>query len=474
MKKVYKLTLRSFIGPFIATFFICLFLILMQFLWKHIDDMIGKGIEPFVILKLLFYASASFIPLALPLAVLLSSMMTLGGLAENQELMAFKSAGISLMRVMVPLILIIATLSVGAFFFSNLVIPKANLKFGSLLWDVREQKPALDLQEGIFYNQIDGYSIRVEQKEKGGAIRDVLIYDHTQGNTSNVVLRADSGKMFTTPGEEYLILNLFSGERYEALSSDQSNGSNFPHTRLQFDDYSLRFSLSGFNLDRTKEALFKHHFQMLSVEKLSRFTDSLKKELTGRQRRMEEYLDPYFRQFRDSAFFKGPALPVPPDTASLAARLDTANPRQTLDRAKGMAESVQGVLSVHSGRVASLKEHIAEYNLAWYKKFKLSMVILALFFIGAPLGAIIRKGGLGLPAIASIVLFLIYHVLSMTGRKMAEDYVMNLQVGVWLPLIVLAPIGIAITYMANRDVNIFNKENYRWLLKLIPGMGRAN
>lgn len=444
----------------------------MQFLWKHVDDMIGKGIEAFVIMKLLFYASASFIPLALPLAVLLSSMMTFGGLAENQELMAFKSSGISLLRVMMPLIFLMMFLAVGAFFFSNTVIPKANLKFGSLLWDVQEQKPALDLQEGIFYNQIEGYSIRVAKKAPNGIIKDVLIYDHTRGQSNNVVIRADSGRMFTTPEEDYLILNLFNGERYEELTDKQENGKHFPHTRMKFNDYSIRFSLSGFNLDRTKEALFKHHYQMLGFKELNHFTDSLKTELKERQKRMKDYLKPYFRQFRDSAFFTGESRDMSYSThPDSLATLDTPDASRILDLAHGMAESVNGVLNVHSGRMANLKEHIAEYTIAWHKKITLAFTVLILFFIGAPLGAIIRKGGLGLPAIASIVLFLIYHVVSITGRKMAEDYVMITWVGVWLPVMVLFPIGLVITFLANRDVNIFSKDTYKWLREPLRKLG---
>lgn len=441
----------------------------MQFLWKHVDEMIGKGLEAFVIIKLLFYASASFIPLALPLAVLLSSMMTFGGLAENQELMAFKSAGISLMRVMTPLILLMSGLAVGAFFFSNEVIPKANLKFGSLLWDVQEQKPTLELQEGIFYNQLEGFSIRVAEKQPKGVIKDVLIYDHTQGETSNVVIRADSGRMYTTKNEEFLILNLYSGTRYEELSSNEDGGNNFPHSRLAFKDYSLRFSLSSFQLDRTNQALFKHHFQMLGVRELANFTDSLHEEREERQARMKEYLKPYFSEFRDSNFFDSMPAQVPEisDTGYLVKSLDSVTPVQTLERAHGLAESVNGVLSVHSKRMANMKEHIAEYTIAWHKKLTLSFTVLILFFVGAPLGAIIRKGGLGLPAIASIVLFLIYHVLFITGQKMAEDYVIVTWVGVWLPVMVLLPVGLWITYLANRDVNIFSKDAYKGISRTI-------
>lgn len=470
MKKVYTLTFRSFIGPFIATFFICLFLIVMQFLWKHVDDMVGKGLEAFVIIKLLFYASASFIPLALPLAVLLSSMMTFGSLAENQELMAFKSAGISLIRVMTPLILLMSGLAVGAFFFSNEIIPKANLKFGSLLWDVQEQKPTLELQEGIFYNQLKGFSIRVAEKEPKGVVKDVLIYDHTQGETSNVVIRADSGRMYTTKDEKYLILNLYSGMRYEELSSNKKGGKHFPHSRLSFKEYSLRFSLSSFKLDRTNQALFKHHFQMLGVRELAKFTDSLREEeLKERKARMKEYLKPYFSEFRDSNFFDSPSGNVPPipDTGSLVKRLNASTPVQTLERAHGLAESVNGVLSVHSKRMANLKEQIAEYSIAWHKKITLSFTVLILFFVGAPLGAIIRKGGLGMPALVSIVLFLIYHVLFITGQKMAENYVLVIWVGVWLPVMVLLPVGLWFTYLANNDINVFSKDAYTWLSRPI-------
>ena len=441
----------------------------MQFLWKHVDEMIGKGLEAFVILKLLFYASASFIPLALPLAVLLSSMMTFGGLAENQELMAFKSAGISLIRVMTPLIILISGLAVGAFFFSNEVIPKANLKFGSLLWDVQEQKPALELQEGIFYNQLEGFSIRVAEKKPRGRLKDVLIYDHTQGESTNVVIRADSGRMYTTKSEEYLILNLYNGVRYEELSANQSGGKHFPHSRLSFKDYSLRFSLASFDMDRTNEALFRHHFEMMGVRKLADKIDSFYKERGERQGRMKEYLKPYFAQLRDSNFFDSPAHHIrpPADTGPLAVQLDTATPVKTLTRAHSLAESVKGVLGVHSGRMANLKEHIAEFTIAWHKKFTLTATIVILFFIGAPLGAIIRKGGLGLPAVASIVLFLIYHVLFITGQKMAEDYVIVTWVGVWLPVMILFPVGLWITYLANRDVNIFSKDTYKWLYRPI-------
>lgn len=468
MKKVYTLTFRSFIGPFIATFFICLFLIVMQFLWKHVDEMIGKGLDPFVIMKLMFFASASFIPLALPLAVLLSSMMTFGGLAENQELMAFKSAGISLLRIMTPLILAMSGLAVGAFFFSNEVIPKANLKFGSLLWDVQEQKPTLELQEGIFYNQLEGFSIRVAEKAPKGRIKDVLIYDHSQGNTGNVVIRADSGRMYTTEAQDYLILNLYDGVRYEELSSGNSKGKNFPHSQLAFNDYSLRFSLASFDMKRTNEALFRHHFQMLGVNELDHFVDSLHRDKKKRQDRMSEYLKPYFYQLRDSAFFNKSGiaeLPGSDDTAELAARFDTVNPVQTLSRARSLAESIQGVLSIHAGRMANQKEHIAEYTIAWHKKFVLAGTIIILFFIGAPLGAIIRKGGLGLPAVASIVLFLIYHVLFISGQKVAEDYKIVTWVGVWLPVMVLFPVGLWVTYLANKDINIFSKDTYQWLTR---------
>lgn len=465
MNKLYKLTLKSFVGPFIATFFVCLFLILMQFLWKYVDDMVGKGLDWFIIAKLMFFASASFIPLALPLALLLSSMMTFGNMAESQELMAFKSAGISLVKVMKPLIILVTFIAIGAFFFSNIVIPKANLKFGALLWDVRQQKPALDIQEGVFYDKIKGFVIRIKEKNsEKGTLEDVLIYDHTGNNTNNVVMRAESGRMYTTEEENYLIMELYNGQRFEEIQASKKN-RNFPHSRMKFEEYTMRFDISGFKMDRTKEALFKHHYQMLNINQLSFYLDTFKRELRQNRKKMNDYLRPYFHYLRDSGFFKKPYPDTAMDAKPFIANFPEDDQKAILKRAKKLARSTKGVLDVHKLSVSAKKEKVAEYGMAWHKKFTLSFASIILFFIGAPLGAIIRRGGLGMPALISIVLFLVYHVLSITGEKLAEAYRIDPWLGVWLPVIVLLPVGIIFIILANTDSNLLARNTYLRLFK---------
>ena len=278
MKKIFNLTILTFVGPFIATFFVVLFVILIQFLWTYVDDMVGKGLEWYVILKLLFFASASFVPTALPLAVLLSSIMAFGNLAESYELVALKSAGISLARIMVPLITLITLIAVGDFFFSNNLIPVANLKFQSLLWDVRQQRPALDIKEGVFYNGIDNYSIHIDKKDKKSQkIEGVTIYDHTNLHGDDVVLMAKSGEMSISKDQRWLALKLFDGTRYEEMRDDK-DGSHItdPASRLSFKTYEIKFDLMEFKLKRTDENLFKENSVMLNLNQLQYYIDSLK------------------------------------------------------------------------------------------------------------------------------------------------------------------------------------------------------
>lgn len=460
--KLWKLTLKAYIGPFIATFFICVFVLLMQFLWKYVDEMVGKGLEWYIIAELLFYASASMIPLALPLAVLLSSMMTMGSIAENQELMAFKSAGVSLLRIMRPLIIIISLLSIAAFFFSNTVIPKANLKFGSLLWDVRQSKPALDIKEGIFYDQIEGYSIQVGTKRDNNHIEDVLIYDHTDRKTSQVVIRAERGKMFTTQNEKWLIFELYNGQKYEEMEAKRKPNRNFPHSRMKFDEYTMRFDLSGFQLDRTEESLFKHHYQMLNINQLEGFIDSFNTELKEKQDKMGQYLRNHFHYLQDSAFFEGSMVQDTSITSknNLINAFKPENQQTILRKAEKKARATRDILSIHESQVDNYKGDINDYSIAWHKKFTLSFACLILFFIGAPMGAIIRKGGLGMPTVVSVLMFLVFHVTSIVGEKLVESYFLPPWAGVWLPVMILFPTGIFITIFANSDSMVLTKETY--------------
>lgn len=433
----------------------------MQFLWKWVDELVGKGLDWYVILELLFYASASLVPLALPLAVLLSSLMTFGNLAENYELMAFKSAGVSLLKVMRPLILFIVLVSIGAFYFSNTVLPEAKLQFYSLLWDVRKQKPTLDIQEGIFYNKLEKYSIRIgEKNEDSSIIKDILIYDHSGKNDDHVVIKAKKGRMVTTPGEQWLILELEDGVRYKELTASRKKDQNFPYTRLQFEDYKMRFSLSAFKLHRSDKSLFKDHYKVFNIGQLSHHSDSLSGKLSEKREKMREYLEPYFYFLRDSVFFQKKTYDLALEERDLIRNFPEKERKGILKRATNFARSVKGVLDVHSNVVERYKRMITTYHVEWHRKFTLSAACLLLFLIGAPLGAIIRKGGLGMPAVASVLLFIVFHVINITGEKFAEGGFLSPFMGMWIPFIVLTPVSILLIYLANSDSVIFTKEAY--------------
>ncbi|HOI32340.1 MAG TPA: LptF/LptG family permease, partial [Bacteroidales bacterium] len=286
MKKIYAFSIRSYLGPLVLTFFIALFILLMQFLWKYIDDLVGKGLEGTVIAQLLFYASATFVPMALPLAILLSSLMTFGNLGEHYELVAMKAAGISVWKIMRPLVILSVAISMLAFLFSNYVQPYANLKFQSLLYDVRQQKLAFDITEGVFYHGIENYVIRVGKKDKDGrTIYDVKIYDHTDRQGNIKVTTAQSGFMEMSSDQQFIIFTLFDGNSYTDVVSERNFRDNRPFDRTEFKQQRIRFDLSEFNMNRTKEDLFKSHYTMLNIKQLNMSVDSLDQRLNERKDR---------------------------------------------------------------------------------------------------------------------------------------------------------------------------------------------
>lgn len=461
LKKIFTLTTFSFLGPFIAVFFTVLFTLLMQFLWKYIDDLVGKGLEWYVIGQLMFYASASFVPLALPLAVLLSSIMTFGKLAETYELVALKAAGISLVRIMVPMITVTLLISGGAFLFANNVIPEANLKFKSLLWDITQQRPAFDIKEGAFYGGIDNYSIRIQKKDKKSQkIEGITIYDHTNSSIygNDIVLTAKSGEMYTTPDQRWLIINLMDGTRFEELNRQNNGTMSYPASRLHFDSYNMRFDLSVFKLNRTNEELFKDNYQMLNISQLSYYRDSIKNMIVQKRNEVLEFTKPYFSMIRDTAYFfsHNPTLLV--DDQPFIMSLPKSERVDVTDRALNTARTLKEIMRVQSDEIKNFLELIRKFEIERQRKFSLSIACLTLFFIGAPLGAIIRKGGLGMPTVVSILMFIIFYVLTIVGEKSAKEGAMNIIVGMWLANIVLLPIGLYLTWRANVDAISFSTD----------------
>ncbi|MCX2451041.1 LptF/LptG family permease [Pedobacter sp. PLR] len=464
MKKIHLLLLKAFIRPFFVTFFIVMFILLMFFLFKYVDDLIGKGFEWYVILELMYYASAANVSMALPLSILLSSIMTFGTLGENYELVAIKSAGVSLQKAMMPLLVLIVFIAIGSFLFSDVMLPKANLKFGSLLWDIRNKKLSFLIKEGVFNNSIPGYSIRVDKKgDDGVTLEGVMIYDHTSNNGIAKIIIAKEGRM--AKDEKNLLLKLKNGVRYEESSGENSSyNPRQQFTRMRFKETDQKFDISSFEMNRTDEQGFRNNTQMLNLKGLVKKQDSLTKELDSINKFAGMTVSSYFKQ---NNYVKGyskvnvaekkitgpvlSALPVDDKLRAIQSGLDQAN---------SVKQTVSGRLTDHDDRVRSLIKVEIEYQ----KKFTLAVSCLLLFFIGAPLGAIIRKGGLGLPVVMAIVFFLIYHIIATVAEKSAITGSLAPFFGPWLAIIILSPVGAFLTYKATVDSALFDVTALKQLI----------
>lgn len=460
VKKISVLVLKEFAGPFVLTFFIALFVLLMQFLWKYIDDLIGKGLDWWTITKLLTYTSTTLVPLALPLAILVSSIMTFGNLAERYEIVAVKSAGISLQHFMRPLLITAVLISVLAFYFSNYVLPYSNLKAGSLLYDIRQQKPSLSIKEGVFYNGIDGYSIKVGNKDPDGkTIGNVMIYDHTDGSGNKKVIVAEKGKMELSDDKNFLVLTLHNGSSYEEQSKRRPTGDSRPLLRSRFQSQVFRFDLSSFRLSRTDEELFKDNNQMMNIWQLQASLDTFEVQYATKIKSFKKDIDNYYLFGRDSAtldsarFAKATAINPFID-------LTKANKKNLFDYALNQARSVQSFASGNTEEVNAKLKSIRRYKIEWHRKITLSIACFLLFLIGAPLGSIIRKGGIGLPIVISIIFFLIYHIISITGEKFAKEGDVSALRGMWQSSAILLPLGIFLIYKATHDSALFDADAY--------------
>jgi lipopolysaccharide export system permease protein len=455
--------MKSYLGPFVMTFFISLFILLMQFLWRYIDDLVGKGLEWYVIAQLLFYASSTFVPLALPLAILLSSLMTFGNLGEFYELVAMKAAGISLRKIMMPLIIMSVIISLVAFYFSNNVLPIANLKFKSLLHDVQEQKLALDIKEGIFYNGLDGYTIRVGKKEKDDrTIRDIMIYDHTdrKGNTNLTV--ADSGQMELTSGGLILVFTLYSGYNYLERTDQHLYRQNRQYQKTKFREEVRTFNLMDFEMTRTNEDLFKNNYSMLNLRQLRKAEDSLVIQFRAEKDRVCKSMvqDFYFYNQIDSALLAA-YKPGKPYITDLLSGYNQDEKNKLIDEAQNNFRKSRQSLLNYANDMDSRKRLIFKHQAELHRKFTLSVACFVLFFIGAPLGAIIRRGGLGLPAVVSVLFFVLFHILSITGEKSVKSGVIDANIGMWVAPVILLPLGVFLTFKATTDSPLLDSDAWR-------------
>ncbi|MFN8252004.1 MAG: LptF/LptG family permease [Ferruginibacter sp.] len=469
IKKLDKLIIKSFLGPFLATFFIALFILLMQTVWKYIDDLVGKGLDFWTIGKFVWYMSATLLTLAMPIAILLSSIMTFGNLGESFELVAIKSSGISLLRFMRPLLFIAIILCGVTFVFANYLIPVAYLKSTALYNDIVYKKPALDLKEGVFYTHIPNYAIKVGKKDADGKnIYNVLIYDQTNSLQDNCIV-AESGTMQISPDKRFMEFNLRNGFRYQERGNTGDTATEY--VRLGFKTFKKLFDLSSLQKTNTDEDQYKNNFKMKSIRLLNHSLDSLGKLRDSLSKRLTADLNSYihYGNLNDSFWKKTTAFKVTGD--SLNKLIPDSARWQVYEGALTSANYLRTSLQNNSADLLNKKSDIKFHKLEWHRKFSLSLACLVLFFIGAPLGSIIRKGGLGMPLVVAIVFFLIFHLLNMFGEKFVKEEITTPFAGMWLAIFVLIPVGIFLTYKAMHDSQLFNKEfYYRFFKKFGPAL----
>ncbi|MDR2809529.1 MAG: LptF/LptG family permease [Tannerellaceae bacterium] len=464
--------LQTFLPLFIMTFGICLFIVLMQFLWKYIDDMVGKGLDMLILGEMLFYATLSLVPMALPLAVLLSSLMTFGSLGEQLELLAMKSAGISLIHIMRPLIIFICFISVGAFFFQNNVMPVAQVKLFSLIYSIRQKSPELDIPEGVFYNQISGYNVYVREKEKdNGLLKNLMIYDYSSGFNNAMVIVADSGRLKMSVDKLFLILSLHNGEAFQNMNK-QSNSAQIkeavPYRRESFLSKEILIEFDA-NFTRTDESFFQNQYIGKNLSNLQYSIDSLSV-------RLDSIKSIYSNELYSSSYKKSYEGSISPQATMVVMDFDSAyyaespaNKAALLSRAKSSAEYIKSDYLFKSVLVGDESTRLRRHFMEWHTKFTISFACLVFFFIGAPLGAIIRKGGLGTPVVLSIILFIFYYVINNIGSKMARDGIWLAWEGMWFSSAVLTVLGSFLTYKAVNDSVILNADTYVNTLKNLIG-----
>lgn len=460
IKKLDKLIIKTFIGPFIITFFIAVFVLMMQILWKYIDDLVGKGLDFIIILEFIWYAGASLLALAMPIAILISSIMTFGNLGESFELVAVKSSGISLLRFMRPLVYITFVLCGITFLFANYIIPYSQLKFVTLYNDIFYKKPAFDLSEGVFYTNIPNYAIRIGSKDKDGkTIHNVLIYEQSNYLQDNAIT-AKKGVMEVSEDKNFLAFHLTDGYRYQERGSPTDTTNEF--IRLKFKEFKKLFDLSGLQKQTTSDSVFKDNQKMLSARQLNKNIDSLHRYGDSMNKKALENTNAFlnFKKPSDSLVKTLPA-------SNHIFKLPDSVKQQVNDRALNVIADLKNSFLYTSYNTEQRLNEIKVAKIEWHRKYAFSIACLILFFIGAPLGSIIRKGGLGMPLVVAICFFLIFHLLNMFGEKFVNENLLSPVMGMWLAPMVLAPVGIFLTYKAVHDAQLFNKEFYTRLLKKI-------
>ena len=474
IKKLDIFILKSFLQLFAGTFFICLFIFMMQFLWRYVDELVGKGLEMDVLGQFFFYSGLTLIPLSLPLAILLAALMTFGNFGERYELLSMKAAGIPLLRIMSPLIICCMLLASISFYFQNVVAPKAQQQLWTLLVSMKQTSPELDIPEGVFYDEIDGYNIYIKSKDREtGIMEEVLIYSFTDGFENARIIFANEGKMEMTADKQHLQLHLYNGEQFENLKSQTISSKNVPYRRESFREKHIIIEFDG-GFEMIDGSYLGDRSDSKNMIEISHSIDSLSLQADSVGRSM--YKDAKVT-YTKKIFTKRDSTQIEKGEISAILNLDSVFQSYTLvekdetlrnsaDRMANMANDWK----TRSIQNTETDKNIRKHEAAWHQKITLSLSCLMFFFIGAPLGAIIRKGGLGLPVVISVIIFVLYYIIDTGATRVARSGEMNMILGVWMSTLVLTPIGVFFTYKSNKDSVVFNLEVYlnffRWLFGL--------
>ncbi len=465
MKTLYRFILKSFIGPMIVSFFVVMFVMMMNSVWRYIDELVGKGLDFSVIVELIVYATTNLIPLGLPLATLFAAIMTLGNLGENYELLAMKSAGISLFKIMKPLVVVMVFVSIGSFFIANNLVPYCNMKMWAVLYDIRRQKQVIEFKDGMFFNGIDDMSIRVERQDpKTKMLYDVIIYDNRNVSGNMTVTLADSGYIRLSDDKNFLLVTLHNGQTYEyTRNRDWYDKSDLRHHIFTLQDGAI--PMSGFNIEKTDKDAFNHASNTKNISQLDMAIDSLERTVTvTTARSYEPLLKNFVFQYDHSIAFPDSLFEAEPrtwtGTEKALEALSTREKSKIWNDAYRSALNSGSVMTFDESNSKEALNQLYRSRIEWHRKISLPVSIMIFFLIGAPLGAIIRKGGMGISVVISVLFFVIYYVISLTGEKMVREGTWAAYTGMWISSYVLFPISVYLTYKAAKDSNLMDTDWY--------------
>lgn len=475
IKKLDRFILKTFVTNLMGTFCICLFIFILQLLWRWVDDFVEKGLDFGVLAQFFGLGSVTLVSQALPLAILLAALMTFGNFGEKLELLAMKAAGIPLLRIMAPMVIFCSLLGVVSFFFQNIISPAAQMKLYTVMYSIKQSSPESEIPEGVFYNKLDGYNIYVDKKdEKSGTLHNVMIYDVTQGFEKSNILVSDSARIANTDDEKHMILTMYSGEQFSNLTDQQFEKKNRPYRRETFREKTVMIEIEG-GFEMKDASIMKGNAASKNIQELEIAIDSLglANDSIGRY----NYNSLKRTTYNAKVAFNEEDLERIENTAVQNINADSVFnvatkkskliwKRSTLNKVKQMKVDYE----INDKILHSLDKDLNKHKITWWEKFTLSISCLIFFFIGAPLGAIVRKGGLGYPVLISVATFILYYIFNTSGYKMAREGEWNIWFGAWISTMVLAPLGIFFTYQANKDSTLFNSDAIGSFFRMLFGI----